>query len=105
MLSRPMTMPPKPTPTQASDPASAGVERAPSRSAAIVFKATTAIQGAPKEHAMASSETLATRQDSLVSTEDLIIRIAHRRIKCRSDRGACWASLIPCDPRRHPSSI
>jgi hypothetical protein len=37
---------------------------------------------------MASSETLATRQGSLVSTEDLIIRIAHRRIKCGSDRGA-----------------
>jgi hypothetical protein len=39
----------------------------------MVFKATTAIQGAPNEHAMASSETLATRQDSLVSTEELII--------------------------------
>jgi hypothetical protein len=68
-----MTMPPKPTPNQTRDPASAGVERAPSRSPAMVFKATTAIQGAPNEHAMASSETLATRQDSFVSTEELII--------------------------------
>jgi hypothetical protein len=71
---RPMTRPPRPTPIQASDPASAGVERAPLRSTAIVFKATTAIQGAPNEHAMASSETLATRQDSLVSIEDLVIK-------------------------------
>ena len=44
-------------------------------SAAIVFKATTAIQGAPNEHAMTSSETLATRQDSPVSMEDLIITL------------------------------
>ena len=73
-----MTRPPKPTPNQASDPASAGVERAPLRSTAIVFKATTAIQGAPNEHAMASSETLATRQDSLVSIEDLIIPLGTR---------------------------
>src|SRR6516162_4871159 len=76
---RPMMMPPKPTPNQASEPASAGVERAPLRSAAIVFKATTAIQGAPNEHAMVRSETLATRQDSLVSIEELIIPFAPAR--------------------------
>jgi hypothetical protein len=67
-----MTMPPKPTPNQHSDPASAGVERAPPRSAAIAFSATTAIHGAPNEHAMASKETLATTQEALVSMEDLI---------------------------------
>jgi hypothetical protein len=67
-----MTMPPKPTPNQHSDPASAGVERAPPRSAAIAFSATTAIHGAPNEHAMASKETLATTQEALVSMEDLV---------------------------------
>jgi hypothetical protein len=40
------------------------VERAPLRSAAIVFKA---IQEAPNEHAMARSETPATRQESPAS--------------------------------------
>jgi hypothetical protein len=67
-----MTMPPKPTPNQDSEPASAGVERAPPRSAAMAFNATTAIHGAPNEHAMARSATQATTQEALVSMEDTI---------------------------------
>src|SRR5215475_10077556 len=100
-----MTMPPKPTPNQDSDPANAGVERAPPRSAAMAFKATTAIHGAPNEHPMARSATPATTQEALVSMEDMLTSAPDRH-QCRNwispgmAGGACycrWAvSVIKC---------
>src|ERR1700692_3123051 len=66
---RPMTMPPRPAPTQTSAPAKAGIERSPLTSAAMFFSATTVIHGAPKATAMTPSTTVATTQDWRVSTD------------------------------------
>ena len=79
---RPIRRPPKPTPNQLSDPASAGIERAPPSSAAIAFKATTAIHGAPNENPMATSATLATTQDCLVSIDFSIMRFRPGPASC-----------------------
>src|SRR5580658_2267066 len=62
---RPIRMPP--TPTQLSDPASAGVERAPPKSAAMALSDTTATHGAPNEKASVNNATVATIQERRVS--------------------------------------
>src|ERR1700759_1751787 len=64
---RPMMMPPAPWPNQASELASAGIERVPANSPAISLSATAMIQGAPNAIIMTRSATEATTQDSLVS--------------------------------------
>lgn len=64
---RPMAMPPKDVPSQASELASEGVDRPPPSSAAIGFKATAVIQSAPNEVANSTTEIVATIQDDRVS--------------------------------------
>src|SRR5579871_2015162 len=64
---RPITMPPTPTPIQPSEPASAGVSRAPPKSAAMTLRETTVTHGAPNEKASVRSATVATTQDVRVS--------------------------------------
>ena len=63
-------MPPAPDPSQASAQASAGIERAPSTSAAISLSATALIQAEPNAIAMMVSATEATTHEALVSIED-----------------------------------
>src|ERR1700681_263759 len=65
---RPIRMPPTPTPIQPSEPASAGTDRAPPNSAAIVLSETTATHGAPNENAIVTSAATATTQEAAVST-------------------------------------
>jgi hypothetical protein len=65
--SRPITTPPNDVPSQASELASDGAERAPPRSAAIAFRPTAVIQSAPKEAASRATDTLATIQEDRVS--------------------------------------
>src|ERR1700761_2652511 len=67
---RPMMMPPAPWPNQASELASAGIERVPPSSPAMSLSATAMIQAAPNAIIMTSSATEATTQDSLVSIEE-----------------------------------
>src|SRR5262245_2586615 len=67
---RPIRMPPKPEPSQASALASAGIERTPSTSAAMSLRATAVIQAAPNAISMVTSATVATAQDALVSIDD-----------------------------------
>ena len=66
---RPIKMPPSPEPIHISAPAKAGIERSPLTSAAMFFRATMVIQGAPKAIAMTTSTTLATTHDVRVSTD------------------------------------
>ncbi len=66
---RPMRMPPTPEPIHISALASAGTERSPFASAAMLFSATTVIQGAPKAIAMITKMTVATTHDVRVSTD------------------------------------
>ena len=64
-----MRMPPAAVPSQASAFASAGTERAPPVSAAIAFKPTAVIHGAPKDMPSSANETPATTQEARDSTE------------------------------------
>src|SRR5262245_9401325 len=64
-----MTMPPAPYPIQASALASAGTERWPPDSAAIVLSATMVIHGAPNAVARITSRTPATTQEVRLSIE------------------------------------
>src|ERR1700759_283504 len=64
---RPIRMPPVPWPSQASELASAGIERVPPSSPAMSLSATAMIQAAPNAIIMTRSATEATTQDSLVS--------------------------------------
>src|SRR5262245_49759687 len=70
--SRPISMPPTPEPNQASALASAGIERIPSTSAAISFRATAVIHAAPNAISMVTSAAVATAHDLLDSTEDTV---------------------------------
>ena len=60
----PIMMPPSPEPSQASELASAGIERAPPTSAAMSLSATAVIQLAPNAIISANSATKATTQDA-----------------------------------------
>ncbi len=64
---RPMTMPPTPTPIQPSEPASAGIDRVPPKSAAMILSETTVTHGAPNENAKVASAMRATTQEARVS--------------------------------------
>src|SRR5262249_2604637 len=64
-----MMMPPTPEPSQASELASAGTERAPPASPAISFRATAVIQAAPNDIAKTKRAADATAHEVLVSTE------------------------------------
>src|SRR5215470_17537995 len=64
---RPIAMPPTDEPNQASELASDGAERAPPRSAAIVFRPTAVIHSAPNESDRSATETEATTQEERVS--------------------------------------
>src|SRR3954466_9672802 len=66
---RDMMMPPTPEPSQASELASAGMERAPPTSAAMSLSATAVIQAAPNDIPRMNSATEATAQEALLSTE------------------------------------
>src|SRR6185312_7565077 len=66
---RPIMIPPRPEPSQVSELASAGIERAPLTSAAMSLSATAVIQAAPNDIIIVSSATHATTQDALVSTD------------------------------------
>src|SRR6478752_8535281 len=66
---RDMMMPPMPEPSQASELASAGMERAPPTSAAMSLSATAVIQAAPNDIPRMASAAEATAQEALVSTE------------------------------------
>ncbi len=61
--SRPINMPPTPEPNHASDPANAGMERVLPISAAIDFRPTVAIKGAPNDMPMQMSEIVAMSQE------------------------------------------
>jgi len=73
-----MPMPPSPAPNQASADANAGTERAPPISAAIGFKATTAIQNAPNDTPRITSDRAATTHEVLVSMLGFIPRLDRR---------------------------
>src|SRR2546426_3550484 len=64
---RPIARPPTDVPSQASELASEGAERAPPRSAAIDFSPTAVIQRAPNDIAISATDTLATIHEDLVS--------------------------------------
>ena len=70
---RPITSPPKPTPNQPSDPASAGVERAP-RVGGDRLQGDYGDPGCAERKPHGDSETLATTQDCLVSIDVPIMR-------------------------------
>ena len=63
-----MTTPPNEVPSQASEVASDGADRAPPSSAAIGFKATAVIQSAPNDVASSATETAATIHADRVSS-------------------------------------
>src|SRR5690606_31883692 len=65
-----MRMPPRPEPSHTSALANAGMERAPSTSAAMSFRATMVIQLAPNAIISASSATKATAHDERDSIDD-----------------------------------
>src|ERR1700761_3693280 len=67
---RPIRMPPVPCPSQASELASAGIERVPPSSPAMSLSATAMIQAEPNAIIMTSSATEATIQESRVSIEE-----------------------------------
>ena len=64
---QPNAMAPAPEPSHASEFASAGIERALPRSAAIGLRATATISGAPYENVSMTSTTLAATHDAFVS--------------------------------------
>ena len=64
---RPITTPPNAVPSQPSELASDGAERAPPRSAAIDFRPTAVIQSAPNEIESSTTDTLAATQEDRVS--------------------------------------
>src|SRR3974377_1275863 len=68
---RPMRMPPAPEPSQASELASAGIERVPSTSAAISLSATAVIHAEPNAIISVQSAAEATIQDARLSTEEV----------------------------------
>src|SRR5688572_13595536 len=72
-------MPPQPIPSQTNAPASAGMDRKSSTSAAIRLSATGAIHAAPKAIAITTVAAAATIQDVLVSMEggDCMKRLDH----------------------------
>src|SRR6185312_2498076 len=83
-----MMMPPAPEPSQASELASAGIERAPPTSAATSFNATAMIHAAPNAIIMIRSATEATTQDSLVSiVEGDCSMNVYPRARSLADRG------------------
>src|SRR6185503_14213273 len=65
---RPMGMPPKEAPSQASEYASAGTERSPPSSSAIERSPTTVIAGAAKEIAVIANAVTQMTQDPRLST-------------------------------------
>jgi hypothetical protein len=67
--SRPIRMPPRPEPSQASALPSAGIERVPPTSAAMSLSATAVTQLAPNAINSANSATKATTQDDRLSIE------------------------------------
>src|SRR6185437_6729271 len=67
---RPIRMPPMPEPSQASELASAGIDRAPPASAAMSLSPTAVIQAAPNAIIMVNKATEATTQESLVSIDE-----------------------------------
>ena len=69
---RPMRIPPSPWPNQASELASAGIERAPPTSAAMGLSAITTIHGEPKESVMMPSAMLVTIQDDFDSIDGAV---------------------------------
>jgi tripartite-type tricarboxylate transporter receptor subunit TctC len=66
---RPIMMPPAAEPSQTSELASAGTERASPISAAMDFNATAVIHGAPNDMPSSSNEMLATTQEERVSMD------------------------------------
>jgi hypothetical protein len=62
-----MRMPPTPDPSQASELASAGIERVPPTSAAMSVRATAVIHAVPNAISIVASATPATTQEVLVS--------------------------------------
>src|SRR5512134_2916851 len=70
--SRPIKMPPKPEPSQASALASAGMERMPLTSAAMSLSATAVIHAAPNAISMVTSAAVATAHDLLDSMEGTV---------------------------------
>src|SRR5262249_50876612 len=81
--SRPITMPPKEVPNQASELASEGADRPPPSSAAIGFRATAVIQSAPNDVAISATETVATIHEDRVSRL-WIDKIVSRRVEVAS---------------------
>src|SRR5215467_3436642 len=69
---RPMAMPPTDEPSQASELASEGAERAPPRSAAMVLRPTAVIHSAPNESDSSTTETEATIQEERVSIVEAV---------------------------------
>lgn len=65
---QPKASAPVPEPSQASEYASAGVERALSKSAAISLRATTTTSGAPYENVKMKSTMVAASHEAPVST-------------------------------------
>src|SRR6516225_7097247 len=78
---RPMRMPPAPEPSQASELASAGIERVPSTSAAISLSATAVIHAEPNAIISVQSAAEATIQDARLSTEE---------VGCSMQKGSGW---------------
>src|SRR5215468_6621418 len=69
---RPIAMPPTDEPSQASELASDGAERAPPRSAAMVLRPTAVIHSAPNESERSATQTEATIQEERVSMLDVV---------------------------------
>src|SRR5215468_487463 len=69
---RPIAMPPTDEPSQASELASDGAERAPPRSAAMVLRPTAVIHSAPNESERSATQTEATIQEERVSIVDMV---------------------------------
>src|SRR6476646_9680349 len=92
----PMTMPPSPNPTHASEVAKPGTDRSPAVSAAIDLRATMVIHGAPNDSVRITSTTVATVQEALVSTD---CKPMGRCINFSCFLGAAWHR---CRGRRDP---
>src|SRR5215472_6865396 len=69
---RPIAMPPTDEPSQASELASEGAERAPPRSAAMDLRPTAVIHSAPNESDSSTTETEATIQEERDSMLDVV---------------------------------
>src|SRR4051812_26825801 len=94
----PMRMPPTPDPSQASELASAGIERAPPSSAAISVRATTVIHAVPNAISIVASATPATTQDLLVSIICRRWRVEMKNGSHRCDPLACVARPAGFEP-------